>query len=205
MLEKILKNLKFLVMCLCFCLLIAPTNTFASTVIESNLNEESEVIMRISGINFNYKNAPELARYEHELNCEYIGISPADDDVIFIPVEGFERYGISQEMRSGYDDYVISSSGDMIYIKNVLGSGSSYSVNKSTLVGYNHVNKGEAVRCLQIFLNRFNNNLGLAVDGIFGSNTHTQLIRFQSFANLSTDAICGRNTWNAFLQRYSGA
>lgn len=182
--------------------ILLTTGGFVAKASTSSSKEKE--LFTVSGRMFTYEDAPELARQEHKQNCDALGIQPSNTDPIYIPVEGFERYGLRMT-RSGYDDFIISSNGSTIYMHNAMGTTRDYSVSIYTYVGYNYVTSGDAVVCLQIFLNRFNNNLGLAVDGLFGPNTHAQLIRFQDYANLSTDAICGPNTWRAFLSRYSGA
>ena len=37
----------------------------------------------------------------------------------------------------------------------------------------------------------------LAVNGVFGDKTHEAILKFQARNNLTTDGICGPNTWSA--------
>lgn len=55
---------------------------------------------------------------------------------------------------------------------------------------------GEVVRRLQRALRR-TPNLGLAVDGVFGSQTEAAVKEFQAGAGLGADGIVGPATWNA--------
>ena len=57
--------------------------------------------------------------------------------------------------------------------------------------------RGNFVTILQYLLNEYGFNL--TADGIFGSNTHNAVIRFQANNNLTQDGIVGKNTWNALL------
>ena len=55
--------------------------------------------------------------------------------------------------------------------------------------------KGEAVKTLQKYL-------GIAADGVFGSNTEAAVKKFQSKAGLTPDGIVGEKTW-AIMQKQS--
>jgi peptidoglycan hydrolase-like protein with peptidoglycan-binding domain len=61
---------------------------------------------------------------------------------------------------------------------------------------------GAAVIQLQTLLNKA--GMGVSVDGQFGPNTESAVIRYQSSRGLSADGIVGPNTWAA-LQRGAGA
>lgn len=56
--------------------------------------------------------------------------------------------------------------------------------------------RGEDVRELQSKLNTHGFNVGSA-DGVFGSNTHSGVLRFQEAANIKVDGIVGQQTMNA--------
>ncbi|MET9149481.1 peptidoglycan-binding domain-containing protein [Streptomyces sp. NPDC057197] len=54
---------------------------------------------------------------------------------------------------------------------------------------------GDAVKAVQCALNRSVRGTNLAVDGIFGNQTHDAVVRFQGCAGLSQDGIVGPKTW----------
>ncbi len=57
--------------------------------------------------------------------------------------------------------------------------------------------RGDAVRTLQVTLNRWYPNLPrLAEDGIFGAQTRARVIYFQQRAGLAVDGIVGPHTWS---------
>ena len=58
--------------------------------------------------------------------------------------------------------------------------------------------KGESVRALQILLNGYGYNCGIA-DGDFGTKTENALRIFQRDNELTADAIAGAKTWDAIL------
>lgn len=61
--------------------------------------------------------------------------------------------------------------------------------------------KGEQVKTLQRLLKSMGYNIGsYGIDGVFGNDTSSAVIRFQSASKLETDAVVGVNTWNALLK-----
>ena len=58
---------------------------------------------------------------------------------------------------------------------------------------------GASVKALQALLNAKGYNCG-AVDGIFGTKTLAALKSFQKAAGLTTDGVCGVNTWSEVLK-----
>ena len=63
---------------------------------------------------------------------------------------------------------------------------------------------GNVVRRLQRALRR-TPNLGLPVDGVFGSELQTAVRDFQESAGLAVDGVVGPLTWNALPNGASGA
>lgn len=68
---------------------------------------------------------------------------------------------------------------------------------------YGRGSAGACVKYIQRILNGTNAAYGsqyggsyLAVDGIFGANTHTQVQRFQKWTFLAADGIVGSKTWD---------
>lgn len=59
--------------------------------------------------------------------------------------------------------------------------------------------KGKEVETLQILLNALGYSCG-KVDGDFGTNTDTALKKYQAAHKLTTDGICGQNSWNSILK-----
>lgn len=213
---KLSKKLKVFVSSILLCLLTISSTAFATTNV--NINEKADIdSTMIEGANYTYENAPELVRLEHEENCKSIGIEPKNDTPIFVPSSAFEKYGISVSdnnladttqsprwMTDWKDGHDITYNNDFkentmyVYQRNPYRS---YTVSKSTLVGYNHVSKGDPVRLLQLLLNRAAKSgkaNSVIVDGIFGRASHSSLIKFQKANGLSVDAIAGRNTWTKF-------
>lgn len=60
--------------------------------------------------------------------------------------------------------------------------------------------KGVYVATLQDALNFLGYNTGI-IDGIFGNNTKSAVVRFQKANNLSADGIVGCNTWRAITSK----
>lgn len=57
--------------------------------------------------------------------------------------------------------------------------------------------RGNFVYLLQFILNQYGNNL--TVDGIWGQNTQSAVIRFQRENSLTQDGLVGNNTWKTLL------
>lgn len=184
-------------------LLVASTSipAFATTVDSTNSNKEG-----IQGYSsYTYSNAPNDVRAEHEANCKSIGIEPLAEDPILVP----DTYGVKNKSNNTIqpmyvpdwnDGYLLSyndaAEETMTVYKIDVGN---FYVSKSALVGYNYTTRGDAVTLLQIILNRsakYGQANTVIVDGIFGSASHSSLIKYQDTHDLSTDAIAGRNTWN---------
>ncbi|TWP39004.1 peptidoglycan-binding domain-containing protein [Leekyejoonella antrihumi] len=65
-------------------------------------------------------------------------------------------------------------------------------------VGYHYVTSGNAVKEVQCKLKLFGYSIGYTgIDGIFGTNTYTAVVRFQHANGLYADGIVGANTWRA--------
>lgn len=68
--------------------------------------------------------------------------------------------------------------------------------------------RGPSVKILQYylcFLSYFNLKLPyVAVDGIFGDETHDAVLAFQSLYGLDVDGIVGRDTWDMIQNAYAG-
>jgi peptidoglycan hydrolase-like protein with peptidoglycan-binding domain len=60
---------------------------------------------------------------------------------------------------------------------------------------------GPAVKALQTQLNA-KRRLSLAVDGIFGSGTHSAVVAFQQHAGITADGIVGPTTWRNLIWHY---
>jgi peptidoglycan hydrolase-like protein with peptidoglycan-binding domain len=60
---------------------------------------------------------------------------------------------------------------------------------------------GPAVKALQAQLNA-KRRLNLAVDGIFGSGTHSAVVAFQQHAGIAADGIAGPTTWRNLIWHY---
>ncbi|MGH3657970.1 MAG: penicillin-insensitive murein endopeptidase, partial [Micromonosporaceae bacterium] len=60
---------------------------------------------------------------------------------------------------------------------------------------------GPAVRALQTQLNA-KRRLNLAVDGVFGSGTHSAVVSFQQHAGIGADGIVGPTTWRNLVWHY---
>ena len=60
---------------------------------------------------------------------------------------------------------------------------------------------GEAVKLLQVLLNKLNFGSG-AADGIFGTITNTAVINFQKSSKLAADGIAGPKTWNTIIDAF---
>lgn len=58
---------------------------------------------------------------------------------------------------------------------------------------------GNCVRALQIILNTYGYNCG-TVDGVFGNNTKSAVIKFQDKKNLVEDGIVGKLTWTMIFK-----
>jgi murein DD-endopeptidase MepM/ murein hydrolase activator NlpD len=65
------------------------------------------------------------------------------------------------------------------------------------IVSVQRGNNSEAVRAVQVQLNRYGH--GLVVDGDFGTGTHNAAVAFQSSHGLTADGIVGPNTWQALI------
>lgn len=177
----------------------------AETSYDNNINiqDEADVITEIDvyGKTFSYENAPEKVKDEYEKNCKAVGKIPSANDEIFISLNNFEKYDISQLSRA-VEGYNLRYSEGYIYVTGAR----TYTINtNTTYVGYNYITSGNAVHCLQVLLDIFVDQYGVgspvSVDSLFGPNTQTLLLKFQSYAGLSADGIAGPNTWNT-LSRY---
>lgn len=62
---------------------------------------------------------------------------------------------------------------------------------------------GDAVRCVQSYLNGVAGQTVLKVDGIYGSNTARAVALFQQSKGLTVDGIVGAVTWNALLAAFN--
>lgn len=60
-------------------------------------------------------------------------------------------------------------------------------------------NRGNVVKFLQCYLNLYGNTL--TVDGIFGSGTQNAVRKFQQDNGLAVDGIVGRNTWRTLMMQ----
>ena len=68
--------------------------------------------------------------------------------------------------------------------------------------------QGEAVRLMQTYLNAIARSYPsiptLVVDGIFGNNMQRSVIAFQNQFGLAPDGVIGPNTWNRIVSVYNG-
>ncbi|WP_246136299.1 peptidoglycan-binding domain-containing protein [Leekyejoonella antrihumi] len=81
-------------------------------------------------------------------------------------------------------------------IKPAWGNGVCYFTSTYPRVGYHYVTYGSAVKQVQCRLLAYGYSIGYTgVDGIFGKNTYTAVVRFQRAVGLYADGIVGPNTW----------
>lgn len=157
----------------------------------------------ISGISFSYEDAPESVKSDYLKNARALGVQVTNDSNIFIPDFDISKYNLnkSDSQKAAVESWAIQDYGSY-FVSTELYTGRQYTVSKSTLVGYNHVTSGNPVHLTQLLLNifayKYPGHNSVAVDSIFGINTHDAVLSFQQFATLSNDATVGPNTWNAF-------
>lgn len=163
------------------------------------LKENPEAKSIISGgfQKYTYENAPEDVKAQYDSDCKLINRTPRSSDTILVPTSTVKSSS-SSSLQNNVIFYIFHnrSNGDI----DIYGSdGSHYKANTSRdYVGYNYRTQGSAVYCTQIILNTL--NYRLAVDGIFGSNTHNAVTNFQRAYGLQVDATVGPSTWNAMLR-----
>lgn len=182
-------------------------NTFAYAS-EVNTNSNYEInndvtkvkVATISGITYTFKDAPESVKAEYLKNAESLNLPVNDESPIFIPDSSISNHKLStiQLKAASVETWGILDYGSYFYAYNNYGS--SYTVSKSTLVGYNNTTSGNAVHLTQLLLNlfayKYPGHSYLSVDSMFGPQTHAAILSFQQFAGLSEDATVGPNTWN---------
>jgi peptidoglycan hydrolase-like protein with peptidoglycan-binding domain len=202
---------KFLSLFLALGVISTPlfTNTLAYAN-ETNVNSKQKInddiknvkVGTISGITYTYKNAPESVKKEYLENAKNLNLPINDESPIFIPDSSISKHKLSSSQLkiAAVENWSIGDYGSYFFAYNNYGS--SYTVYKSTLVGYNHNTSGNAVHLTQLFLNifayKYPGHNSVSVDSIFGPQTHSAILSFQQFAGLSQDATVGPNTWNTF-------
>ncbi|MER5571656.1 peptidoglycan-binding domain-containing protein [Streptomyces goshikiensis] len=85
-------------------------------------------------------------------------------------------------------------------------SGTSHANTSAPNVGYGYPNSYRAVRCAQVFANRYGHyTKPIAEDGAFGPMTKQAIMKFQDAANrywgisLTVDGVVGKDTGQAML------
>lgn len=109
--------------------------------------------------------------------------------------------GLTESNRIIEDEQIIQPRATIIAtFKALNGTGYIYS---TSYVGYNYTTSGKTVLTLQGALKALGYNPG-TLDGIFGPNTHSALIKYQQNNGLSVDAVCGPNTWKKLGSQCAG-
>lgn len=81
-------------------------------------------------------------------------------------------------------------------------SGNHYEVYFSRdVVGYNHLTVGEKVKVCQAY-SRVTSGRYIVIDGIWGNQSDSALRSAQGIIGVTSDGVCGYNTWNAFNYYY---
>lgn len=74
-------------------------------------------------------------------------------------------------------------------------------INYTQMSTIRYGNRGNVVKFLQCYLNLYGNTL--TVDGIFGSGTQNAVKKFQQDNGLAVDGIVGKNTWRTLMMQDS--
>lgn len=207
---------KFLSLCIISTIIMSSTQVFAATAMnntnqnvattqltkKSILLTDSKFKMIGSKVFYNrytYANAPTDVKTQYDADCKAVNKIPSPLDTIDVPVTQSVSGNVDTTLIPNTITYNIVFNGtDTIQVTNSSTDGHRYYCFINTdIVGYGHETSGDSVVCLQALLNKLGYTTN--VDGIFGSQTQSGVLSFQTSHGLSADGIVGANTWNTML------